>query len=125
MNEEIVRLVKMSLAFHNLNKKAESSLGLSLVQYYLLTAIRDMPACSLQRLADAVEMHPSTLTQSIKRLQKKECVFVAEDPKDSRKKILTMTRDGQKLLEGFMAGVDQVLKSEDSGGLLRDRILIP
>lgn len=113
MDSEIAHLVQMNLAFHNLNKGAELRLGLSLVQYYLLTILRDMPGCSPQRLADAAGMHPSTLTQSLKRLRRKQTVFVGEDPKDSRKKILSMTRNGCELLDQFSKGIGELLSNKD------------
>jgi DNA-binding MarR family transcriptional regulator len=76
-----------------------------MVQYHVLATLRDMPACSPQRLAKAAGMHPSTLTQSIKRLQKKGALFSGSDPGDSRKKILSMTKQGSRLLENFMKGM--------------------
>jgi len=91
----------MSLAFHNLNKAVEAELGLSLVQYHLLFHLRDMPGISPQSLAKAVGMHASTLTQSLKRLGKKEFLFVGEDPRDSRKKIITLTRLGKAAIDRF------------------------
>lgn len=97
----IKKLVTMSLKFHNLNKLVEQKLGLSLVQYHFLNTLKDMPACSPLLLSKAVGMHPSSLTQSMKRLSKKELLFVGEDPKDSRKKILTLTYKGHKALELF------------------------
>lgn len=109
VNERISRLVKTSLVFHNINKLAESQLGLSLVQYHVLHMLRDMPCSSLQRLATLVGMHPSTLTQTMKRLVKKDYLFVSEDPKDSRKKILTLTLPGHNGLKRFEAGINKVL----------------
>ncbi|MEK6704264.1 MAG: MarR family transcriptional regulator [Bdellovibrionota bacterium] len=109
MDTEVAQLVKMSLVFHNLNKEAEARFGLSLVQYHLLVTLRDMPGCSQQKLADAAGMHPSTLTQSLKRLQRKRAVFVGEDPKDSRKKILSMTRSGRELLSKLSRGFGELL----------------
>ncbi|MBI2519974.1 MAG: MarR family transcriptional regulator [Bdellovibrio sp.] len=113
MDSEIAQLVRESLSFHNLNKVAEIKLGLSLVQYYFLVTLRDMPGCSPQELAKAIGMHPSTLTQSMKRLQKKEAIFVGEDPKDSRKKILSMTRKGSEQLKRFSKGIGLLLHSKE------------
>ncbi len=120
MTSEVARLVRMSLAFHNLNKTAEANLGLSLVQFHLLTIVKDMPACSPQKLAEAAGMHPSSLTQSLKRLQKKDVVFVAEDPKDSRKKIVSMTRQGMEHLDRFSSGIEEILQGK-CFSLLRNR----
>lgn len=99
------QMVQMNLAFHSLNKTSETRLGLSLVQYYLLSTLRDMPGCSPQKLAEVLGMHPSSLTQSLKRLLKKEAIFVGEDPKDSRRKILSLTRMGHAQLIRFSEGI--------------------
>ena len=113
MDSEIAQLVKVNMAFHNLNKSAEGKLGLSLVQYYFLVTLRDMPGCSPQRLATAIGMHPSTMSQSLKRLVKKEAVFVGDDPKDARKKILCMTRAGNHLLIKFSRGIGELLSTRE------------
>jgi DNA-binding MarR family transcriptional regulator len=91
-------LFEMSIAIHALNKTAERKLGLSVVQWCLLRKLLDMPSCSAQGLAKAVGVHPSTLTQTLKRLEKKKLLFVAEDPRDSRKKLISLTRAGRDLL---------------------------
>lgn len=111
-HKSIGDLVTMSLIFHNLNKMVEQRLGISLVQYHFLNTLRDMPACSPMLLAKAVGMHPSTLTQSLKRLQKKGFIFVSDAPKDSRKKILSLTRPGNSALVSFESQIDSVLKDE-------------
>jgi DNA-binding MarR family transcriptional regulator len=110
-SEQIARLVKMSLAFHNLNKAVEAALGLSLVQYHLLFNLRDMPGSSPQSLARIVGMHPSTLTQSLKRLSKKQFLFVGEDPRDSRKKMVTLTLLGKSAVDRFEGGIEKLLKN--------------
>jgi DNA-binding MarR family transcriptional regulator len=98
MNSKIARLIQKNLEFHALNKSAELSLGVSLVQYHVLVTLREMPGCSPQQLAEAVGMHPSTLTQSLKRLHRKGVLFMADDPRDARRKILNITRQGQQML---------------------------
>lgn len=106
---KIQRWVEMNLAFHALNKAAEGRLGLSLVQFRLLEALKDMPGCAPQRLAQQVGMHPSSLTQSLKRLQKKEALFMDHDPRDHRKKILSLTRRGMQLMQSFDKGLPDLL----------------
>lgn len=81
------------------NKESEKRFGLSLVQWCLLRRLIDMPFASAQSLAAEVGVHPSTMTQTIKRLEKKRFVFVGEDPKDSRKKMISITRLGKETLE--------------------------
>ncbi len=98
---EISNLVKMNLKFHNLNREAEQEWGLSLVQYYFLGTLRDLPGTSPQNFARSVGLHPSTLTQTMKRLLKKKLIFLEEDPKDSRKRLLGLTATGNKVLKNF------------------------
>ena len=102
-------LVQVGLAIHNLNRAAEQKLGLSLVQYHVLSALTDLPGCSPQELAQASGMHPSTLTQTIKILERKGLLFTDEHPKDSRKKILLATRQGNEARTSFMDGIGEVL----------------
>ena len=92
-------LFQIGNSIQQLNRKAERQLGLSLVQWYLLARLVDLPATSPQTLATAVGVQPSTLTQTMKRLEKKRLIFVCEDPKDSRKKVVSITREGKNALD--------------------------
>ncbi len=89
----------VSLLLHNLNKEAERRTGLSIVQWSLLKHLLEMPGASAQELSDAVKLHPSTLSQSFKRLVRKELILILEDPRDSRKKIISLTRKGKETLD--------------------------
>lgn len=101
LQSEIGQMIKMNLKFHKLNREAEERCGLSLVQYYFLTTLRDLPGISPQMLAESMGSHPSTLTQTIKRLLKRNMIFMEDDPKDSRKKLLGLTVAGNKVLKTF------------------------
>ena len=114
MNTEIERLVKENLEFHSLNKKIESKFGLSLVQYHLLSTLKDMPGSSPQQIANAIGMHPSTLTQSLKLLHRKNTIFVTDDPRDKRKKFLSITRHGYELLIRAACGIEALLSQNKS-----------
>ena len=110
MEIEVGRLVRLNVVFHHLNQEAESQLGLSLVQYHLLSALKDMPGCSPQDLAQELGMHPSTVTQSLKRLDRKKTVFIAANPRDAPKKFLSLTRKGRDSLVRFRQGINQVMR---------------
>lgn len=90
-----------------LNKRSERRFGLSLVQWYLLRRLVRMPACSPQDLATAVGVSPGTLTQSMRRLERKRLLFVADDPHDSRRKMVSITRAGKNLLEEASEKIDE------------------
>lgn len=89
----------LSLLLHNLNKEAEKRTGLSIVQWSILKHLLEMPATSALELSDALRLHPSTLSQSLKRLVRKKLILVSEDPRDSRKKTISLTRHGKDVLD--------------------------
>jgi DNA-binding MarR family transcriptional regulator len=89
----------VSLLLHNLNKEAERRTGLSIAQWAVLKCLLEMPASSAQELSEAAKLHPSTLSQSLKRLIRKNLIFVTDDPRDSRKKIISLTRKGKDALD--------------------------
>lgn len=103
------RLVRSNLAFFNLNKLAETRFSLSLVQYHILSQLREMPATSPQKLAECAGIHPSTITQTLKRLERKKLIFSTENPKDSRKKLLGITVEGARTLSQFENGFDEII----------------
>ncbi len=102
---KIPDLVKANLKFHQLNRVAEKNFGISIVQYHLIKIVKDIPGISPQSLARELQTHPSTLTQSIRRLLRKKAVFIAPHPKDSRKKLISLTRVGLQLIRRFEDGV--------------------
>ncbi len=103
----IYSLFQIGKQIHSMNRRSESQLGLSLVQWYLLSRLVHMPASSPLALAAAVNVHPSTLTQTMKRLEKKRLIFVSSDPKDSRKKVVSITRAGKDTLDLATAKIDE------------------
>jgi DNA-binding MarR family transcriptional regulator len=92
-------IVRAGVAIHRLNKLSEARLGMSLVQWYLLRRLVELPAISAFELAKHTGVHPSTLTQTLKRLQRRGHVFVGEDPRDSRRRTISLTRQGKDALD--------------------------
>lgn len=101
---------QIGLSIHNLNKKSEKEMGLSLVQWCLLEQLIDMPGTSAFELSKAVGVHPSTLTQTLKRLEKKGYVYINADPRDSRKKQVSLTKTGHRILKNVRAEMNQWTK---------------
>lgn len=106
---EIKKLVEANIRFVHLNKLAEKKLSLSLVQFHALSLLVEFPAISPQTLALKAGIHPSSLTQTLKRLEKKKLLFSVENPKDNRKKLLGITPRGKELLGAFHNGVSAIL----------------
>ncbi|HEX4923655.1 MAG TPA: MarR family transcriptional regulator [Bdellovibrionales bacterium] len=91
-------LISIGLKIQAINKALEAGCGLSVVQWSVLRTLIERPAVSPQSLARALEVTPGTLTQTLQRLSRKRLVFICDDPKDARKKIVSITRDGRDLL---------------------------
>ncbi len=129
MNQRIKSLhslFHLGLSIHHLNQKSEKQAGLSLGQWCLLSHLIDMPATSAFALAKAVGVHPSTLTQTLKRLESRKFLFISEDPKDSRKKLIAMTRQGKEALERadevFGQHADRLSEMDSEVTRLRERL---
>jgi DNA-binding MarR family transcriptional regulator len=90
---------QIGLAIEHLNQKLEAKVGISVTQWSVLKRLIDSPATSPLQLARSVGIRPSTLTQGLKRLKKKDYLFIGTDPLDRRKKILSITRKGKEVLE--------------------------
>ena len=104
-------LVHLGVKIQNLNQSLERRHGLSLVQWGVLRSLIDMPATSARKLAAMVRIHPSTLTQSLGRLQKKGFLFASPDPRDARKKMLVATREGKDAVDALTREFSQLKQS--------------
>ena len=98
-DDPLLSLFHLGVSLHHLNMQSEKRLGLSLGQWCLLKKLIDMPVTTAHALSKAVGVHPSTLTQTLKRLESRGFIFITEDPKDSRKKLISITRAGKKALD--------------------------
>ncbi|MBF0298278.1 MAG: MarR family transcriptional regulator [Oligoflexia bacterium] len=94
-NSEMELLVQISIKMQQLNKKIEKQCGMSLTQWYVLNALIDLPGISPFKLSYSIGISPGSLTQTIKRLFKKKWIVIISDPLDSRKKLISITRDGK------------------------------
>lgn len=95
----LLSLLDIASYVDQLNKKSEMIYGLSLVQWWLVRILVDMPGVSAFELAVAVRVQPSSLTQTLKRLERKKLILIINDPRDSRKKRIYLTRQGKKVLD--------------------------
>lgn len=110
VEQSLFSLFHIGISIQAFNKRSEKILGISLVQWCLLRRLIDMPATSAYSLAISVGVHPSTLTQTLKRLERKKLIFVISDPKDSRKKLISITRAGMELLDKAQGSIEKYSK---------------
>lgn len=103
----LLSLFRISNVVSLLNKRAEVRFGLSLTQWALLRELRDRPGCSPLALAEALRVAPGSLTQSLKRLARKGYLHIGDDPRDTRRKILALTRAGLRRLQAADLKVEE------------------
>lgn len=104
-------LLNISISIHNINKKLERSFGLSLVQWCVLLQISENPCISANTLSNFVGVHPSSLTQTLKRLERKRMIIVTEDPLDSRKKVISITKAGHTRTKSLEKSLESWISS--------------
>ena len=76
-------------------------LGLQASQLTVLVAAahRGEQGARFGRLADAIGMDKSTLTRNLAPLERDGLLRVEPDPDDARQRIVTLTRDGVRMIE--------------------------
>lgn len=90
---------EIGVKIQHLGQRLEGEVGLSLTQRAILRKLLRQPASSAQALAESVGIQPATLTQALKRLEKKGLIHLAKDRRDLRKKLLSVTRQGKNTLD--------------------------
>lgn len=108
-------LSALSLALQQLNKSFEAETGLSLVQMVVLRTLRQMPATSPKFLAKSLSVTPGTLSQTLSRLERRRLLIISPDPRDARRKMVSITREG---LQAFEASFDTFCDRAESSGLV-------
>ncbi|OFY98363.1 MAG: hypothetical protein A2070_10010 [Bdellovibrionales bacterium GWC1_52_8] len=91
-------ILRLGMQIQQINQKMEHEIGVSLTQWSLLRCMVDNPTISALDLAQELGVQPSTLTQILKRLERKKYIFVTKDPLDARRKLLSLTRAGNSTL---------------------------
>jgi DNA-binding MarR family transcriptional regulator len=90
------QLIAIARTLQDFNLAFEKEFDLSLTQWLVLATLKDLPGCTALALSKALQMQPSSLTQILKRLEKKHLIVITNDSRDSRKKILLLSREGKK-----------------------------
>ncbi len=101
IEESLSSLMALNLTFQSINKILEAKYGLSIVQWSFLKTLAERPISSPLALAKALNVTPGTLSQTTMRLEKKKYIFVCNDPKDARKKMISLTRSGKETLDSI------------------------
>ncbi len=104
--DAIRRLVRQLRLF---DRAAQSRLGLSAAQLFILAELGKTPALSLGELADRTHTDQSSASTVVTRLVEAGLVARQRSPRDARRLVLTLTRAGRAALRKAPPVAQQVL----------------
>ncbi len=78
---------------------ALKELGLKATQFTLLIILMEREPVPLSRVAEELDMDRTTLSRNLKPLEKNGWISIAQHKDDARMKVLSLTDDGQKILD--------------------------
>lgn len=98
---EVLEFMKLLWAVdHGLqstSKRMEAKMGVTGPQRLVIRIVGRYPGISAGRLAEVLQLHPSTLTGVLKRLQERGIIERRVDPNDARRALLGLTEHGREL----------------------------
>jgi len=81
--------------------------GLTITQYGLLGRIKAFDGLGIGELAEKMLMDPTTLTRSLRPLQRRGLLVLAADPRDKRSRSLHLTDRGRAAFDAARPGWQQ------------------
>ena len=95
---EFLRLVwAVDHGLQRVSKRMEEQLGVTGPQRFTLRLIGRFPGVTASQLSEALDVHPSTVTGILKRLEKRKLLVRRADPHDRRRAFLALTEAGRAL----------------------------
>ncbi|EYF00582.1 MarR family winged helix-turn-helix transcriptional regulator [Chondromyces apiculatus] len=95
----------------SMSKRMESKIGVTGPQRLVIRIVGRYPGISAGQLAEILELHPSTLTGVLRRLQERGIVERRTDPKDGRRALFDLTARGKELDAMRVGTVEAVVRS--------------
>lgn len=92
------------------SKRMETKLGVTGPQRLVIRLVGRFPGISAGELAALQQVHPSTLTGVLRRLQRRGFIKRRPDPTDARRALLTLTAKGAKMNETKEGTVEQAIE---------------
>jgi DNA-binding MarR family transcriptional regulator len=104
LDREIDAVMEASRAFVALvaQSLAESEHALTLPQWRVLAIVNRYGPQNLKAIAHWMGVHPSTATRACDALVKNRLLHRQEDPQDRRRIVLTLSEDGQVLVDSLL-----------------------
>jgi DNA-binding MarR family transcriptional regulator len=112
-------------ALHKTSKRMEATLGVTGPQRLVLRIVGRFPGILPGQLARLLHVHPSTLTGTLKRLERQNLIRRRVDQRDRRRMLLFLTEKGRKfdvVTEGTAeSAIAEVLRNTPAGKLSATR----
>lgn len=99
---------RVAMAHHSRKDAVLREHGLQPGQDVILVELSRLGPCSQVELAAAAEVDEPSAGRSIARLERRELVRRDLDPEDSRRRIVTLTADGEELIPVLQAMYAQI-----------------
>lgn len=93
-----------------LSKKMLSTLGITGPQRLVIRLVGRFPGIAAKDLAGIMNLHPSTLTGILSRLEQERFILRKTDPHDHRRALFTLTAKGKKIDEANSGTVERVVQ---------------
>jgi MarR family transcriptional regulator, temperature-dependent positive regulator of motility len=90
--------VRLDQAFAGFNRHLRATTGLTGAQLAMLRVVVELAPVGLAELRGRLVMHPATLGQLLDRLAAKGLVELASDPADGRRRVVSVTGAGGRLV---------------------------
>lgn len=95
----------------SMSKRMEAKMGVTGPQRLVIRIVGRYPGISAGQLAEILELHPSTLTGVLRRLQERGIVERKTDPKDGRRALFDLTARGKELDAMRVGTVEAVVRA--------------
>jgi MarR family transcriptional regulator, organic hydroperoxide resistance regulator len=119
---EFMRLLwAVDHALQSTSKRMEQRFGVTGPQRLVIRMVGQFPRASAGEIARILQIHPSTLTGILRRLETRELIERRPDPSDGRRALFQLTKSGKevdRLQEGTPeAAVSKALTALGSGDI--------
>jgi len=110
----VLRLMKQLWALdhglHSASKRMEATHGITVSQRLVIGFVGRSPGISAGTLARSLHVHPSTLTDILRRLESRGVLHRRTDPKDSRRALFGLTPRGRQVDALQTGNVEQAIR---------------
>jgi DNA-binding MarR family transcriptional regulator len=103
------------------SKRMEAAIGVTGPQRLVIRLLGRFPGMNASQLAEALRVHPSTVTGILKRLEQRRLVARRPDPRDRRRTFLGLAARG-RALDVAVSGTIESAVREVLGGLPAERV---